>query len=134
MDGCGGIYPAISAIFIANLYGIELQFIDYLLIVGTATLASLGTAGVPGTVLVMLTVTLSVVGLPLEGIAFIAAIDRIVDMIRTTTNVTGDTMVALVIAEQEGLLSESRAGDQLKDDTVFTKALTETPVSCDIRS
>ncbi|MDR7120132.1 dicarboxylate/amino acid:cation symporter [Rheinheimera soli] len=134
MDGCGGIYPAIAAIFIASLYGIELQFIDYLLIVGTATLASLGTAGVPGTALVMLTVTLSVVGLPLEGIAFIAAIDRIIDMARTTTNVTGDTMVALVIAEQEGLLTGSVAQDTLEDDSVFAKALADTPVSCEIRS
>jgi len=134
MDGCGGVYPAVAAIFIAHLYGIELQLIDYLLIVGTATLASLGTAGVPGTALVMLTVTLTVVGLPLEGIAFIAAIDRIVDMIRTTTNVTGDTMVALVVAEQEGLLTGSVAQDDRTDDRVFAKALAETPVSCEIRS
>lgn len=105
MDGCGGIYPAIAAIFIANLYGIPLDWLDYLLIAGTATVASLGTAGVPGTALVMLTVTLSVVGLPLEGIAFIAAVDRIVDMMRTTTNVTGDTAVALVVASQEQLLA-----------------------------
>ena len=108
MDGCGGIYPAIAAIFIANLYGIPLEFIDYLLLIGTATLASLGTAGVPGTALVMLTVTLSVVGLPLEGIAFIAAVDRIVDMMRTTTNVSGDMAVAIVVAESEGL----RQGEQ----------------------
>ncbi len=104
MDGCGGIYPAIAAVFIAHIYGIELDALDYLLIIGTATLASLGTAGVPGTAMVMLTVTLSVVGLPLEGIAFIAAIDRIIDMMRTTTNVTGDTMVALVVGRSEGLV------------------------------
>ncbi len=107
MDGCGGIYPAIAAIFIAKLYGIELDALDYLLIAGTATVASLGTAGVPGTALVMLTVTLTVVGLPLEGIAFIAAVDRIIDMIRTTTNVSGDMAVALVIAESEGLLEQT---------------------------
>ncbi|WP_240221708.1 dicarboxylate/amino acid:cation symporter [Rheinheimera hassiensis] len=104
MDGCGGIYPAIAAIFIAHLYGIDLTTVDYLLIAGTATLASVGTAGVPGTAMVMLTVTLSVVGLPIEGIAFIAAIDRIIDMMRTATNVTGDTMVALVIGRSEGLV------------------------------
>lgn len=104
MDGCGGIYPAIAAIFIAHLYGIELAALDYVLIAGTATLASVGTAGVPGTAMVMLTVTLSVVGLPLEGIAFIAAVDRIIDMMRTATNVTGDTMVALVIGRSEGLV------------------------------
>lgn len=105
MDGCGGIYPAIAAIFIAHLYGIDLTAFDYLLIAGTATLASVGTAGVPGTAMVMLTVTLSVVGLPIEGIAFIAAVDRIIDMMRTTTNVTGDTMVALVIGRSEGLVT-----------------------------
>ena len=104
MDGCGGIYPAIAAIFIAHLYGIDLTAFDYLLIAGTATLASVGTAGVPGTAMVMLTVTLSVVGLPIEGIAFIAAVDRIIDMMRTATNVTGDTMVALVIGRSEGLV------------------------------
>ncbi len=104
MDACGGIFPAIAAIFIAQIYGIALTPSDYLLIAGTATLASLGTAGVPGTAMVMLTVTLSVVGLPLEGIAFIAAVDRIVDMMRTATNVTGDLMVARVIGYQEQLL------------------------------
>jgi Na+/H+-dicarboxylate symporter len=104
MDGCGGIYPAIAALFIAHVYGIDLTTVDYLLIAGTATLASVGTAGVPGTAMVMLTVTLSVVGLPIEGIAFIAAVDRIIDMMRTATNVTGDTMVALVIGRSEGLV------------------------------
>lgn len=104
MDGCGGIFPAIAAIFIAHIYGVPLDTLDYLLIAGTATLASVGTAGVPGTAMVMLTVTLSVVGLPLEGIAFIAAVDRIIDMMRTATNVTGDLMVARVIGNQEALL------------------------------
>ncbi|MCC5853292.1 MAG: dicarboxylate/amino acid:cation symporter, partial [Alkalimonas sp.] len=106
MDGCGGIYPAIAAIFIAHLYGIPLDATSYLLIAITATLASLGTAGVPGSAMVMLTVTLSVVGLPLEGIAFIAAVDRIIDMMRTATNVTGDTMVARVVAHSEGLIEQ----------------------------
>ena len=92
MDGCGGIYPAISAIFIAQIYGIPLDTLDYVMIAVTATVASVGTAGVPGSAMVMLTVTLGVIGLPLEGIAFIAAIDRIIDMIRTATNVTGDMM------------------------------------------
>lgn len=115
MDGCGGIYPAIAAIFIAHLYGIDLTAFDYLLIAGTATLASVGTAGVPGTAMVMLTVTLSVVGLPIEGIAFIAAVDRIIDMMRTTTNVTGDTMVALVIGRSEGLVQNP--AEQPQDNT-----------------
>lgn len=120
MDGCGGIFPAIAAIFIAHLYGIQLDTLDYLLIAGTATLASLGTAGVPGTAMVMLTVTLSVVGLPLEGIAFIAAVDRIVDMMRTATNVTGDLMVARVVANQEALLETPSQPDS--QTTVHTSS------------
>ncbi|QYK08272.1 dicarboxylate/amino acid:cation symporter [Shewanella mangrovisoli] len=101
MDGCGGIYPAIAAIFIAQIYGIPLDTLDYVMIAVTATVASVGTAGVPGSAMVMLTVTLGVIGLPLEGIAFIAAIDRIIDMIRTATNVTGDMMTAVVIGKSE---------------------------------
>lgn len=108
MDGCGGIYPAVAAIFIAQLYGIDLTIGQYLLITATATLASVGTAGVPGTAMVMLTVTLNAIGLPLEGIAFIAAIDRIIDMMRTATNVTGDMMVALVVGRSEGEVDETR--------------------------
>ena len=108
MDGCGGIYPAIAAIFIAQIYGIPLDMTDYLLIAITATVASVGTAGVPGSAMVMLTVTLGVVGLPLEGIAFIAAVDRIIDMIRTATNVTGDMMTAVVIGKSEGQLDEQQ--------------------------
>jgi hypothetical protein len=129
MDGCGGIYPAIAAIFIANLYGISLQLTDYLLIAGTATVASLGTAGVPGTALVMLTVTLTVVGLPLEGIAFIAAIDRVVDMIRTTTNVTGDATVALVVATQEHLLVSNPQSIEASDILALQAQSAD---SCDI--
>ncbi|NRD74863.1 dicarboxylate/amino acid:cation symporter [Shewanella sp. VB17] len=106
MDGCGGIYPAIAAIFIAQIYGISLDMTDYMLIAVTATIASVGTAGVPGSAMVMLSVTLGVVGLPLEGIAFIAAIDRIIDMMRTCTNVTGDMMTAVVIGKSEGQLDE----------------------------
>ncbi|QFU23825.1 dicarboxylate/amino acid:cation symporter [Shewanella eurypsychrophilus] len=108
MDGCGGIYPAIAAIFIAQIYGIPLDMTDYMLIAVTATVASVGTAGVPGSAMVMLSVTLGVVGLPLEGIAFIAAIDRIIDMIRTSTNVTGDMMTAVVIGKSEGQFDEEQ--------------------------
>ncbi|MBR9726542.1 dicarboxylate/amino acid:cation symporter [Shewanella intestini] len=108
MDGCGGIYPAIAAIFIAQIYGIPLDINDYVLIAVTATVASIGTAGVPGSAMVMLTVTLGVVGLPLEGIAFIAAIDRVIDMIRTATNVTGDMMTAVVIGKSEQQFDEAQ--------------------------
>ncbi|TVP12265.1 dicarboxylate/amino acid:cation symporter [Shewanella sp. KCT] len=108
MDGCGGIYPAIAAIFIAQIYGIPLEMTDYMLIAVTATVASVGTAGVPGSAMVMLSVTLGVVGLPLEGIAFIASIDRVIDMIRTATNVTGDMMTAVVVGKSEGQLDQEQ--------------------------
>lgn len=104
MDGCGGIYPAIAAIFIAHLYGIPLGLVEYAVIMVTATIAALGTAGVPGSAMVMLTVTLTAVGLPIEGIAFIAAVDRVIDMMRTATNVTGDMVVTSVVARSENLI------------------------------
>lgn len=111
MDGCGGIYPAIAAIFIAHLYGIPLGVAEYGIIMVTATIASVGTAGVPGSAMVMLTVTLTAVGLPLEGIAFIAGVDRILDMMRTTTNITGDMVVSSVIARSEGLMQNQEGPD-----------------------
>ncbi|RCU51888.1 dicarboxylate/amino acid:cation symporter [Corallincola luteus] len=122
MDGCGGIYPAIAAIFIAQIYGIPLGWIDYGIIMATATLASIGTAGVPGTAMVMLTVTLNAVGLPLEGIAFVAAIDRIIDMMRTATNVTGDMMVARVIGYREGLLVTNEPTTTINEQSATNEA------------
>lgn len=132
MDGCGGIYPAIAAIFIAQIYGIPLDMTDYMLIAVTATVASVGTAGVPGSAMVMLSVTLGVVGLPLEGIAFIAAIDRIIDMIRTSTNVTGDMMTAVVIGKSEGQLDEQQFyanDDAIGEDASETLLAKSKPVS-----
>ncbi|MDF0534778.1 dicarboxylate/amino acid:cation symporter [Shewanella yunxiaonensis] len=108
MDGCGGIYPAIASIFIAQIYGIPLDMTDYMLIAITATVASVGTAGVPGSAMVMLTVTLGVIGLPLEGIGFIAAIDRVIDMIRTCTNITGDMMTAVVVGKSENEFDQAQ--------------------------
>ncbi|MCH4293455.1 dicarboxylate/amino acid:cation symporter [Shewanella sp. 3B26] len=122
MDGCGGIYPAIAAIFIAQIYGIPLDMTDYMLIAVTATVASVGTAGVPGSAMVMLTVTLGVIGLPLEGIAFIAAIDRVIDMIRTCTNVTGDMMTAVVVGNSEGELDRERFYKTEEDKIVADNA------------
>ena len=78
---------------------------DYVTIILTATLASIGTAGVPGAGLIMLSLVLSTVGLPLEGVAIIAGIDRVLDMARTSLNVVGDAMVATVVAKSEGELS-----------------------------
>lgn len=106
MDGCGAIYPAIAAIFIAQYFGIELTLTQYVLIGLTAVLGSLGTAGVPGTSIVMLTLTLATAGLPLEGIGYIIAIDRIIDMMRTATNVTGQMLVPVLVAREEKILDE----------------------------
>jgi Na+/H+-dicarboxylate symporter len=110
MDGCGAIYPAIASIFIAQYFGLELSLTQYVLIGLTAVLGSLGTAGVPGTSIVMLTLTLNTAGLPLEGIGYIVAIDRVVDMMRTATNVTGQALVPVLVAKEEGILDEAIYG------------------------
>ena len=107
MDGCGAIYPAIASIFIAQYFGLDLSLTQYVLIGLTAVLGSLGTAGVPGTSIVMLTLTLSTAGLPLEGIGYIVAIDRVVDMMRTMTNVTGQILVPVIVAQEERVLDRA---------------------------
>ena len=100
MDGTA-IYQGVSAVFIATCFGIDLTPMQMLTIVLTATIASIGTAGVPGSGLVMLTMVLQSVGLPLEGVALVAGVDRIFDMGRTTTNITGDAACATVISRLE---------------------------------
>ena len=104
MDGCGAIYPAISAIFTANYFGIHLTPTHYVIIALSSILGSLATAGVPGVATVMLTVTLSAAGLPLEGLALLAAIDRILDMMRTATNVTSQLVCATLVSRENGLI------------------------------
>ena len=106
MDGTA-IYQGICAMFVAQAFGIDLTFGNYLTIILTATLASIGTAGVPGAGLIMLSLVLASVNLPLEGIAIIAGIDRILDMARTTVNITGDAMTAVIVAKGEGELDEN---------------------------
>lgn len=111
MDGTA-LYQGVAAVFIAQLYGVELDLGAQLTIVVTATLASIGTAGVPGVGLIMLVIVLQAVGMGDEamkgGIAIIFGVDRLLDMCRTTTNVTGDAMVATVVAAREGdLLDET---------------------------
>ena len=105
MDGTA-MYQGVAALFIAQAYGIDLTFGNYMTIILTSTLASIGSAGVPGAGLIMLTLVLNSVGLPIEGIAIIAGIDRILDMARTTVNVVGDCMVTLLVAKSEGELDE----------------------------
>lgn len=100
MDGTA-IMQGVATVFIANIYGIDLSVADYFSVIVTATLASIGTAGVPGVGLIMLGMVLDQVGLPLEGIALIIGVDRVLDMMRTATNVSGDIAVCLVINKTE---------------------------------
>jgi Na+/H+-dicarboxylate symporter len=100
MDGCGAIYPAIVCILTASVFGIHLSILQLLVIVITAAIATIGTAGVPGTASIMATVVLTSVGLPLEGLALVIGIDKIVDMMRTMTNVTGGAVCTTIIDSQ----------------------------------
>src|SRR5690606_14101385 len=107
MDGCGAIYPALGAVFIAQFMGLELSAGQYVLIALASVLGSFGTAGVPGTAVIMATVVISAAGLPLEAIGILYAIDRILDMMRTMTNVTGQVLVPVLVARQTGLLDRA---------------------------
>ena len=100
MDGTA-IYMGICSLFIANVFGLNLTSSDMLMIIFTGTLASIGTAGVPGAGLIMLAMVLQAVQLPLEGLALVAGIDRVLDMFRTTVNITGDVAVAAVVDKSE---------------------------------
>ena len=104
MDGCGAIYPALAAVFISQYAGIDLSWSQYVIIALASVLGSFGTAGVPGTAVVMATVVLSAAGLPLETIGYLYAIDRILDMMRTMTNVTGQILVPVLVAKETGML------------------------------
>jgi Na+/H+-dicarboxylate symporter len=97
MDGTA-IYQGVCAIFIASCYGIHLTLSQMVKIVLTATLASVGTAGVPGAGMIMLAMVLASVGLPIDGIALVAGVDRIFDMGRTTLNITGDASCAIIVS------------------------------------
>ena len=101
MDGTA-LYECVAAMFIAQAYGMDMSFMQQLLIVVTALLASIGAAGIPMAGLVMITVILSVVGLPLEGVGLILAVDPFLDMCRTTVNVWSDSCGAVTIAKSEG--------------------------------
>jgi Na+/H+-dicarboxylate symporter len=110
MDGTA-IMQGVATVFIAQVYGVDLTVSDYLLVVLTATLASIGTAGVPGVGLIMLAMVLEQVNLPVEGIALIIGVDRLLDMTRTAVNVTGDCMVSCIVAKSEGELDEKTYRD-----------------------
>jgi len=106
MDGCAAIYPAIAAIFVAQFYHVPLHLTDYALIVFVSVIGSAATAGLTGAV-VMLTLTLSTLGLPLEGVGLLLAIDPILDMGRTAVNVAGQALVPTIVAKREGILNQA---------------------------
>ena len=106
MDGTA-IMQGVATVFIASVYMVDLTIGDYLTVVLTATLASIGTAGVPGVGLIMLTMVLTQVGLPVEGVALIIGIDRLLDMMRTAVNITGDSMVSLITSKSEKSFNKS---------------------------
>jgi len=119
MDGTA-IMQGVATVFIAQVYAVDLSVGDYMMVVLTATLASVGTAGVPGVGLIMLAMVLQQVNLPVEGIALIIGVDRLLDMTRTAVNITGDCMVACVVAKSEGELDETvfnneHAGEKQED-------------------
>ncbi len=115
MDGCSAIYPAVAAIFVAQFYGLTLGLEDYFLIVLVSVLGSAATAGMTGAV-VMLTLTLSTLGLPLQGAGLLLAIDPILDMGRTAVNVTGQALVPAIVAKRAGILDEERFGSSISSE------------------
>lgn len=110
MDGTA-IMQGAATVFIAQVYGVDLSVTDYLVVILTATMATLGTAGVPGVGLIMLAMVLQQVGLPVEGIALIIGVDRLLDMTRTAVNVSGDCMASIIIAKSEGEFDEAIYND-----------------------
>ncbi|MFC3690115.1 dicarboxylate/amino acid:cation symporter [Aquipuribacter hungaricus] len=124
MDGCAAIYPALAAIFVAQFFGVDLGLTDYLLIAFVSVVGSAATAGLTGAV-VMLTLTLSTLGLPLEGVGLLLAVDPILDMGRTAVNVAGQALVPTIVAKREGILDVDRytaanAADPFADEDVET--------------
>ncbi len=103
MDGTA-IMQGVAVVFTAQLFGVDLGPADYATVIATATLASIGTAGVPSVGLITLSMVFNSVGLPLEGIALIMGIDRILDMLRTAVNITGDAVVTTIVAKQSGAM------------------------------
>lgn len=113
MDG-SGMYQAITAVFLANAFQVPLSFYHYVMIAVVSLLGSIGTAGVPGAGLIMLSMVLGAVGVPLEGIAIVAGVDRILDMARTAVNVTDDAVATAIIGKTEG--------DKLPADMLYGKS------------
>ncbi|WP_028986745.1 dicarboxylate/amino acid:cation symporter [Thermicanus aegyptius] len=118
-NGCGGVWPAVVAVFVAEAYGVPLGITDYVVLVLVAMISSVGVAGVPGPASISTTVVLTALGLPLEGLGLVLAIDALVDMGRTLVNRTGDPVIALIIARQEKEFDQE-AFDRDEEDELET--------------
>ena len=110
MDGTA-IMQGVATVFIANVYGIDLNLTQYLTVIGMSILASIGTAGVPGVGLIMLAMVFNQVGLPVEGIGLILGVDRLLDMLRTAVNITGDATVTCIVAHGENEIDKQIFND-----------------------
>jgi Na+/H+-dicarboxylate symporter len=126
MDGCAAIYPALGAIFVAQFYGVHLNLGHYLLIAFVSVVGSAATAGLTGAT-VMLTLTLSTLGLPLEGVGLLLAVEAILDMGRTAVNVAGQALVPTIVAKREGILDEARYN--ARHDITLLEEADEAPAS-----
>jgi Na+/H+-dicarboxylate symporter len=101
-NGCGGVWPAIVAIFVARVYNVQLGLSDYIVLILVAVVSSIGVAGVPGPATISTTVVLTALGLPLEGMGLVIAVESVIDMGRTAVNATGTTVTSLLVANAEG--------------------------------
>lgn len=122
-NACGGIWPAIVAVFTAQVFGIDLGWTDYVTLVLVSIISSIGVAGVPGPAVISTTVVLTALGLPLEGIAIVAGVEALIDMGRTAVNATGTTVTALLVANSEGefdreAFNRKDSGDDILLNTV----------------
>ncbi|MGQ8363636.1 dicarboxylate/amino acid:cation symporter [Glaciecola sp. 1036] len=122
MDGTA-IMQGVATVFIAQAYGVDLSMAQLLMVILTATLASVGTAGVPGVGLIMLAMVLQQVGLPVEGIGLIIGIDRLLDMTRTVVNITGDCTVTCIVAKSEKSLDEDIYNNMDLEDEIASDEL-----------
>lgn len=116
MNGCGGVYQGILCIFAANAFGVNLGISQYISIILSATIASIGLAGVPGSVFIASTTVLSSAGLPVEALGMVLGVDIVIDMIRTMTNVTGSSVIALIVGSLEKEFDRDRFNSEPFED------------------
>ncbi|ANS73229.1 amino acid:proton symporter [Paenibacillus yonginensis] len=115
-NGCGGVWPAIVAIFVARVYNVPLGLTDYILLILVCIISSIGVAGVPGPAAISTTVVLTAMGLPLEGMGLVLGVEALIDMGRTAVNATGTTVTALLVANSEGEFDRAAFEQDVEDD------------------